>query len=169
MAQEKLKVYYARTDDKPVYAIATVMDPRAKYQWWVDEEWEEEYVTQGKTAVKNEWQSKYKPIIDDDVMPTPGFCLFRPRARQDQLEEYVAEAPADETVNVLHYWRSRDPQWPELARMARRYMAIPASSAPSERCFSAARYTVPFQRNRLHPLMFKKSVLLQSWIKLLDR
>lgn len=122
----------------------------------------------GIKSVYVEWQ-KYKPVSQDEVIPPAGFHLFRRRPKHDQLEAYINEPAADEAVDVLAYWRSRENQWPELARMARRYMAIPASSAPSERCFSSAKYIVPFQRNRLHPQMFKKSVLLQSWIKLLDQ
>lgn len=143
MAKQKLMNYYARTDDQPLYAIATAMDPRAKYQWWYDEKWEQEYIKAGIKSVCVEWQ-KYKPVPQDEVIPPAGFHLFRRRPKHDQLEAYINEPAADEAVDVLAYWRSRENQWPELARMARRYMAIPASSAPSERCFSSAKYIVPF-------------------------
>jgi hAT family C-terminal dimerisation region len=36
----------------------------------------------------------------------------------------------------LEWWRKNDKTFPTMARLARRYLAIPASSSPSERIFS---------------------------------
>jgi len=47
--------------------------------------------------------------------------------------------------------------------MARRYLAIPATSAPVERVFSIRGNIVTKSRNRLDPETVKKTVLLKSW------
>jgi len=47
--------------------------------------------------------------------------------------------------------------------MARRYLAIPATSAPVERVFSIGGNIVTESRNRLDPKTVKKTVLLKSW------
>jgi len=47
--------------------------------------------------------------------------------------------------------------------MARRFLAIPATSAPIERVFSIGGSIITKSRNRLSPETVKKSVLLKSW------
>jgi len=47
--------------------------------------------------------------------------------------------------------------------MARRYLAIPATSALVERVFSIGGNIVTESRNRLDPKTVKKTVLLKSW------
>jgi len=47
--------------------------------------------------------------------------------------------------------------------MARRFLAIPATSAPIERVFSIGGNIITKSRNRLSPETVKKLVLLKSW------
>jgi len=47
--------------------------------------------------------------------------------------------------------------------MARRYLAIPATSASIERTFSIRSNIISKSRNRLEPETVKKIVLLRSW------
>ena len=47
--------------------------------------------------------------------------------------------------------------------MARRYLAIPATSAPVERTFSIGSNIISKSRNRLEPETVKRIVLLKSW------
>jgi hAT family protein len=47
--------------------------------------------------------------------------------------------------------------------MARRYLAIPATSAPIERTFSIGSNIISKSRNRLEPETVKQIVLLRSW------
>ena len=57
----------------------------------------------------------------------------------DELQEYLDPPPEDDTeLNVLEWWGCRAGKWPNLAKMVRQYMAVPASSAGVERVFSAA-------------------------------
>ena len=42
------------------------------------------------------------------------------------------------TFNVLDWWKEKEKIWPKLAKMAKQYLAQPASSAGPERVFSAA-------------------------------
>jgi hypothetical protein len=47
--------------------------------------------------------------------------------------------------------------------MARRFLAVPATSAPVERTFSIGSNVVSKSRNRLDPDTVKRTVLLKSW------
>ncbi|CDH61144.1 predicted protein [Lichtheimia corymbifera JMRC:FSU:9682] len=170
--QEKLQLYYARTDDVPAYAIATAMDPRAKFQWWVDEDWEEEYICSAKLSVQMEWQDNFKPEDTlnqyQEASMINGFRMFKRKEKGDQLAQYVEEVVQDSESNaedILAYWKSRNSQWPQLSQMARKFLTIPASSTASERCFSHAKYVVPQERHAMKPETLKKCILVDSWRK----
>jgi len=47
--------------------------------------------------------------------------------------------------------------------MARRFLAIPATSAPVERVFSISSNVITKSRNKLDPDTVKQTVLLKSW------
>ena len=43
------------------------------------------------------------------------------------------------SLDPLEWWKMHNTQLPTIAKLARKYLAIPASSAPSERVFSRAK------------------------------
>ncbi len=53
--------------------------------------------------------------------------------------------------------------FPTLAILARRYLAIPASSAPSESIFSIAGDIITKKRNRLSDESFRLILVLKNW------
>jgi hypothetical protein len=66
-----------------------------------------------------------------------------------EFREYCAEAITQE--EPLQFWKRNARRFPVLAAMARDYLAAPASSASSERLFSAAGNFLTPKRNRLSP------------------
>ena len=69
----------------------------------------------------------------------------------DEVTAYL-QARADSTNrDVLLYWQQNSQTFPKLATLARQVFAIPASSAASERSFSAAGFTVSERRTGLNP------------------
>lgn len=58
---------------------------------------------------------------------------------------------AYEFNNPLAWWRDHESEFPNIARLARRILAIPATSAPSERVFSTAGLTIAKDRASLQP------------------
>ena len=62
----------------------------------------------------------------------------------------VAFRNADGTrANPLAWWRKHESLYPNLARLARRYLCIPATSASVERLFSVAGLVLTQLRSRL--------------------
>ena len=68
---------------------------------------------------------------------------FTPTLTRDELEQYLSCSTEDDmNLDLLAWWRAwwklKAVKWPALVRMARQYLAAPASSAGVERVFSAA-------------------------------
>uniref|UniRef100_A0A8C5R1M4 BED-type domain-containing protein n=1 Tax=Leptobrachium leishanense TaxID=445787 RepID=A0A8C5R1M4_9ANUR len=66
-------------------------------------------------------------------------------ARQ-QLESYIVEPLCKRSTNPFHWWKNNHHRFPELAKLAQRYLAIPASAVPPERAFSAKRSAMEQRR-----------------------
>ncbi|KAG2217448.1 hypothetical protein INT45_009647 [Circinella minor] len=106
----KLQGYYCKATGH-VYAVATAMDPRLKYEWWEAENWDE-YYSEAIELVNTTWDKR------------PG--------RADQLARYINAYTLDDPTSghsnmiVLDYWRGEVNDWPQLKAMARTYLAIAA-------------------------------------------
>lgn len=59
--------------------------------------------------------------------------------------------PDGSFTNPLDWWRVKHHQFPLLSKLAIKYLAIPATSAPSERVFSTAGITIANERAKLDP------------------
>jgi hypothetical protein len=68
-------------------------------------------------------------------------------------EDFVVPDP-------LLWWKERESQFPQLSRLARRFLATPASSAPSERTFSASGRIISSLRTLLETTTSKELVLV---------
>lgn len=87
---------------------------------------------------------------DDDFLDE--FGPKRPRAPDDEVDTYLKEDverihPSD----VLNWWKNKSDKFPRLSRLARKLLAIPATSAASESVFSRAGRTVTDLRSSLSP------------------
>src|SRR5262245_50755856 len=55
---------------------------------------------------------------------------------QDELKDYLSAPISPTSTDVLAWWKEHSGKYPCLARIARDYLAISATSAPVERVFS---------------------------------
>ena len=73
----------------------------------------------------------------DRVVTYVGHC--------DELERYLRlpeiplQTPSGQNQDILHWWKSHTSEFPNLSKIARKFLAAPASSASSNRMFSAAK------------------------------
>ncbi|PLW51293.1 hypothetical protein PCASD_01080, partial [Puccinia coronata f. sp. avenae] len=87
------------------------------------------------------------------------------------VEVYLSSDCEDEAYNPLSYWNANNKQFPTLSNMARTFLAVPASSAPTERAFSSGRYIQDYTRNQLNPNTLQSLICLKNWLseKLIDQ
>ena len=72
------------------------------------------------------------------------------------------ELTDDAKTNPLDWWKKWGSKFPNLAQLARRYLAMPATSAPVERLFSVAGLVATAKRNRLDPSTVSLLVFLHE-------
>ena len=71
---------------------------------------------------------------------------------QAEIDMYFAEPPSHQMLyKPLAWWTANQSKYPSLAELAKKMLAIPSTSSPSERVFSAAGNTV-----FLHSCLSKK-------------
>jgi len=81
-----------------------------------------------------------------------------------QFEHYLNFLPdlSSADGDILAYWKAHEPSVPDVARLARRILSIPASSASSERLFSAAGRTITPQRTNLSAARAEQLIFVQQ-------
>jgi hypothetical protein len=66
-------------------------------------------------------------------------------------------------VDPLNWWKINETAYPQIAKMARDYLAIPATSVPSEQCFSISKNLITDNRNHLAGKTVRICMCLKSW------
>lgn len=76
---------------------------------------------------------------------------FTPRVIKRQIASFVSENQLPQTADPLTWWRDNESRFISLQILARKYLAIPATSASSERVFSVAGNICNRRRASLSP------------------
>ncbi|CAG8695432.1 1162_t:CDS:2, partial [Rhizophagus irregularis] len=181
-AWNKLYEYYNKASEETHY-IATILDPRWKIKYFKD--WEDGENGDDNLYYKNakemftrkfdEYHSIYYPVSgtlnnnldededsEDSLFPVPK--QFRNNNGHDELNSYFNSTPEPGTINVLEWWKGHKSNYPTLAKMARNYLSIPATSAPVERLFSESGNLITPERNRLRSDIIHAIMCLKSWL-----
>lgn len=66
-----------------------------------------------------------------------------------EVSRYFGAAQNDQQLTILEWWKKHEIFYPRLSVLARKYLAVPASSVSSERIFSLAGQLVNKKRARL--------------------
>jgi hypothetical protein len=100
--------------------------------------------------------------------PYPLVSLYSAEAAVDaEILQYQREERLPDASDPLLWWKINSIRFPLHSRLARKILAVPATSAPSERLFSSAGLTISSKRSRLTPdiadaLLFTRGVWKMS-------
>ncbi|CAB5381282.1 unnamed protein product [Rhizophagus irregularis] len=98
---------------------------------------------------------QFKELIDLNLVTANPFS---------ELESYldpIRTPIADHSVNPFEWWAIRKTQFPNVAKLARKYLSIPGSSVSSERLFSDAGNQITAKCTRLDSKLAGKMMFLK--------
>jgi len=162
--------YWKYTNDDNL--LATILDPRVKSMG--NKEEEEELLRK----YYEEYQENFlpTPIESRTASPTPFdespsnpiykpklFSIFeqnQPKA-SNEVEEYLKEDKIPFEQCPFNWWLNKKLKYPGLAKMARIFLAIPATSTSSERLFSDAGNLLTSKRSKMDSELFKRMMFLK--------
>jgi len=84
------------------------------------------------------------------------------------VNRYLEESPASINSDPLEWWATVGSRYPKLKTLACKYLAIPATSVPSERIFSKSGEIVSRRRASLKPSTVDMLVFLCANVPLLQ-
>ncbi|XP_037483219.1 zinc finger BED domain-containing protein RICESLEEPER 2-like isoform X2 [Triticum dicoccoides] len=188
---EKFDKYWEEKNNAMV--IATIFDPRYKmgYIEWAFGELYGEGSTRFRTEIKTvekELAALYDKCVAQNkqagngessssstnipsIPVQAGYEAFlssrSTRISKSELRNYLedAVAPRDKALDLLGWWKENAPRYPMLAKIAKRFITIPATSVSSESTFSTTGRILDDYRSSLKPVMVEALVCGASYIK----
>ncbi|XP_053595399.1 E3 SUMO-protein ligase ZBED1-like [Microplitis demolitor] len=171
--REELEIRFLNQEPVTVSGLACFLDPRCKdmanetqhYREAVKEELLELMIKEDTCDEKTQSLSKNQRAEDLNYLFGPERALYDSFERmssfddsprylakcQKEIDSYKKEQVILIEDNHLLWWNSKRHKFPLLSRFARKYLAIPASSTPSERVFSTAGNIISAKRSCLLP------------------
>jgi hypothetical protein len=170
-ARVKLAEYYGKTDGDTgtFYNLATILNPSTKLSLYEnDQVWGPEYREQYLKDFHAYYNEHYKSLEAqvDDISESNNISTnsvtailastlahnTSTRVEESEAVQYLRTPPLNilKQPDPLRCWKTLEPEYPTLARMARDVLAIPATEVGVERLFNVGRDTCHYRRNRLN-------------------
>ena len=158
-----------------MYIISVVLDPRFKMEYFEANNWEPFMMDHAKRAM--EWateeygtaatqagQTSIAVCSKFECTHTAKMMKRRRVQKESELARYLRAPLADDDEDILAWWKQHTREYPCLARIARDYLAIPATSDPAERAFSAGANLVSDKRGSLSEETIRSCMCLSNWL-----
>jgi len=91
------------------------------------------------------------------------------REQADEIERYMIIEEADVDICPFKWWASQASNFPILSELAKKYLAIPATSAASERLFSDAGNVMTVRHTNLLPSTFEHLIFCKRNWRIIGR
>lgn len=175
MMYDKLNTYFDNSSD--ACDVATCLDPRFKPEWFGDDEESAERRKELIASQERNLRTMFRPYEQHgaagdpqsaEEVPSLRSTMFRKRKRNvggNNLDQYLRMPVVDGEEDTLEWWSKRQQTLPDLANMARDYLAIPATSTACERLFSEGRQLITDNRTRLSDESIRACQCLKNWMK----
>ena len=157
--------------------LATFLDPRFKADMFLAAVKEDVLVTIRKSASVHTRQeddiihspppkrSKFLGGLQSSLNSGGSSVTAVPKVRinsvDKELDSYLCEISVDEDSNPLEWWCARSGNFPILSTMAKKYLSMPATSAPVERLFSIAGKIFRPERSSLSDGVFEMLMFIR--------
>jgi len=170
-----LQKYYGRTDENPVYAMATLLNPTLRLSYFT-RHWSGElasYIPTMKTAVHKHWKDEYlakkstATTIPRKRTLLEAFLHHDPISQLgDEFQQWIA-APAvavtAQSSNLFRWHIDNQESFPTLHQMALDTLSIPAMSTECERVFSSTKKLINPMRSLLKTDIIEATECLKAW------
>jgi hypothetical protein len=79
------------------------------------------------------------------------------------VNRYLALVAISALADPLEWWAANEKLFPRLAKLAKKYLCVPATTVPSERAFSSASNVDTRHRHAMDPETLEKCVLIHHY------
>jgi hypothetical protein len=108
-------------------------------------------------------------MIRQDPPPKKKDCMAEfNRFKQNSVSIPLYKADGS-FGDPLEWWKRNQLKYPYLARLARLYLAVPATSAPSERIWSRASRILTLERANLKPKVAQRIMFIKENLGILHK
>lgn len=171
--RDKLRKYYSLTDISFVYPNAVIFQPRAKLSIFNQPNWSdygteynaESYSRRCRNKFVQEYENKeirspspdltrkrpYSAIDDDDDEYEQILQSLNSKKNSNEYDRYISSPLVNFKIPILEWWKQNEDSYPQLSRMVRDTLAVPATGAGVERQFSRSGRIMTSLRRRLSP------------------
>ncbi|KAI9601229.1 hypothetical protein H4Q26_001038 [Puccinia striiformis f. sp. tritici PST-130] len=92
-------------------------------------------------------------------------CIHTTTDLKSEIHRYLNELAEPTETRILEYWHRKQDIYPSLSATAKCFLAIPATSASSERVFSKSKTIVGPQRASLSATSIEHTLCLKEWYR----
>jgi hAT family dimerisation domain. len=142
------------------------------------EEWELEEIKKTKKIIQDlftQYKKKYKLPDPSSPKKSPSqsrvdshiFSKLKQKERATELEKYLESPiiipPTGVSFDLLEFWKHRETEYPVLSKIAKDFLASPATAVKVERVFSRAGLLLPGERQSMAPETISKVMCVDYW------
>jgi hypothetical protein len=187
---QSLKRRFTDVEDQSVYALSTLLDPRFKIACFnsqnaaakakcdlLDQLKLSDCHTPLHSPISIEPPSKKQRLSDQnpwsclESLMHSQICAVPTNSHTEveaELSQYLQQALLPRTQDPIEWWKANSSQFPNLSKIAGKYLSAPPTSVPSERVFSAAGDVLSDHRSRLLPERAETLIFLKMNMTFLD-